>query len=272
MSEILKQVGVCIRAWKNPAAARMVRKTLLPMGVGHIEVMINSMEDKGAMRGFFGSTVKDHRVSLNEIWEAWSWTTALDMAYDVIYAMRDGQIDAEKKNPLRYFLTVSPEVFLREEDVLRMIEALQDEEVAVAGPGYICVSGGQEFEGGPSRRFIRNTCAMYDMAKLGGLFGWHHFQNWAGGQEDKAAIVALNLQTRFTHRYLAEHPVRVKVNKFHPEEQKGDREMTAEWRMAEYWRRFYPEGTNKRQKLELLLKEMQVEFPEDSENWSLSES
>lgn len=270
MSDLLKQVAVCVRAWKNPDGARLVRRALLPMGVGHVEVMINAVEDLGAMPGFFGKTANDHRVTLNQVWVGWTWTAALDMAYDVIYAMRDGRVDEGKENPLRYFLSVSPEVFLTEADVLRMIEALQDENVAVAGPGYICVSNGEEFEGGPSRRFIRNTCAMYDMAKLGGMFGWHHFQNWCGGQEDKAAVIALNLQTPFTHAYFADHPVRVKVNKFHPEQQKSDREMTAEWRMAEYWRRFYQEGTKKRQRLEELLVEMQVEFPEDSENWTLT--
>lgn len=249
---------VVIRTYNNPQIIDQV-KNFLTMGVGRIIVVINAMQDKGSTRGYLGNFVQDPRVQLIEMFEGYTWSNALNRALMAVQ-MANIRARAKQEQEFRFILNVSVEAQFSQDDVMAMLNvAAEDPNIGVIGTSFEGLQDNNVISLGRSYRHPRNTGMLIRIEAFGPF--WGMFDPWCdeiGGMEDINFILGMLITTKLKVEML-DLKVKLIVGKNYHQPTKEKREYEAMALIFKRWRGFFHEGTPERERIEEVIKSMQLE-------------
>lgn len=246
----LQDVAAVIRCYNNPNITKQVRM-LLRAGVGKVIVVINAPADKGNTRGWLaGFLGAGRKLELIEMHEGYSWSNSLNRALSSI-RFQNLQAEVTGGPAISVMLNVSVEALFEREHLLAMVEAFNNERVAVVGTSFSGLQNSNSINLGRSYVHPRNTGMML---RVNALTTCGSFDSWCdevGGMEDIELVLRLRAFTDHEVRMLdLQVPLVVGVNHHQP---------TKELREQEAMQKIVARMQNFRPRIESVIKEMQLE-------------
>ena len=255
----LKSTVAVIRTYNNPHVVKQV-KNFLRIGVGKIIVVVNEAQDKGSTRGYLGRLVRDRRVQILDIFEGYTWSTALNRA---LMAVKMANIQLRKKHQpeFRFILNVSVESQFTQEHVVAMINiAAEDPKIGVVGTSFSGVQSGNIISPGRSYRHPRNTGMLIRIEAFGPFWGqFDPFCDDIGGMEDIDFILGMLATTDLKVKML-NLKVRLVVGKNYHQPTKEKREQKAMDIIFKRWRKLFCPGSPERERINEVIRSMKLEL------------
>jgi len=258
MNGKMQSTAVVIRSYNNRHVAKAV-KNYLTIGVGRVIIVVNTSADKGATRGFLGTTAQDPRVQVIEMTEGYSWSNALNRALMAIQMANVGKRQ-RGETEFRFVLNASVEALFTADHLAAMLDAATDDpRIGVVGTSFQGRQDGNRISLGRSYRHPRNTGMLVRIEAMGVMSaGFDNRCDDLGGMEDiDFTLRMISLSGLRTEMLDLNVPLVVGVH--YDQRTKEQREQAAMDNIVANWRSLFTLGTEERDRIEAVISEMGLE-------------
>ena len=189
-----KTTAVVVRTYNNELIRKQVRR-FLDFGYEHIFVVVNVKEDRGSTSsrgGYLREYWEDHRIIILEVYEGYSWSTALNQALIPIQFIASAA-KAQNQPGIEFVFNCSVEALFEESHLSAMYSAIASSDIGVVGTTFDGRSQGNPVELGASYGHGRNTGLLI---KLSTIKEVGFFDSWCDqnhGQEDMDFILRMHI-------------------------------------------------------------------------------
>jgi hypothetical protein len=237
----VKSITAVIRTYKNSSVTDQV-KSLLKIGVGHVIVVINAPEDKGATRGFLGGIANNPQLTIVDMQGDYSWSNALNRGLMVVHIN-----NLRKITNCRFVLNVSIEAQFQAQHLEAMLDGMDDPRVGVVGTSFEGVQEGHIVPLGQSYKHPRNTGMLIrtEVARS----GFDPFCDSVGGMEDIYFLLLMIALSDMIFLHL-DLKVPLVIGKHYHQPTKEGNERNAMNKIIAKARSFFPVETKERERID----------------------
>lgn len=258
LEKSLKATAVILRTFNNKFIEKQVRN-LLDIGIGKIIIVTNAKQDKGSTRGYLGNIMHDRRIQMIEMFEGYTWTSALNAGLAAIQ-MDNAEAEINGKNIFRFILNISVEANIKKIHLEKMLAAaIDDPQTAVVGTSFKGTQNNNIVSLGRSYRHPRNTCMLLKIEAFGPFFaGFNPMCDDCGGMEDIEFILHVRAVSNLGVAHL-DLQIPLVVGVHYDQKTKEEREQAAMDIFIKWWRSRFADDSFQRRRIEAVITEMGIE-------------